>query len=104
MLPWIREQLPDPLLEIHPEEALKRGLAEGDRVRVYNERGEFETRATITEAVKKGMACVPQGFWPDSFRKGHPANLGHIVTSDVQEAIIETNYPVWDILVEVEKL
>ena len=103
-LPWIREQLPEPKLEIHPQDAAARGIEEGDVLRIYNERAEFKTHATISEGVKQGMVSVPQGYWQGNFIEGHPAHLGHIVRSEAQEAIIETNYPVWDILVEVEKV
>jgi hypothetical protein len=50
------------------------------------------------------VTSVPQGFWRAHFRAGHPAELGQIARSEVQEAIIETNYPVWDVLVQVERV
>lgn len=104
MLPWIREVLPDPLLDIHPDDAALRGIDDGDPVRIHNDRGAFETRAHVTEAVRPGVVSVPQGFWRAHFRAGHPAELGQIARSEVQEAIIETNYPVWDVLVQVERI
>lgn len=103
MLPWIREQLAEPRLEIHPRDAGARDIADDDAVRVFNDRGSFTTRAAVTEAVRPGLVSVPQGFWRAHFRSGHPSDLGHTVNSPVQEAIIESNYPVWDVLVEVEK-
>jgi len=102
-LPWILEMAPEPRLEMHPTDAAARGIAEGDVVRVFNGRGEFKTRAALSEGVKPGMVTVPQGYWRAHYLAGHPAELGHIVRNEVQEAIIETNYPVWDILVQVAK-
>lgn len=103
MLPWIREMVPEPLLDIHPEDAAARGLADGDWAQVCNDRGAFELRVSVTPGIKRGTVSVPQGFWQGSFRKGHHAELGHIVTNAVQEAVIETNYPVWDIAVQVSR-
>ncbi|MCC7411446.1 MAG: molybdopterin-dependent oxidoreductase [Gammaproteobacteria bacterium] len=103
MLPWIREQLPEPRLEMHPRDARARAIGEGDRVRVYNDRGSLSLHASLSEGVKPGMVVVPQGFWREHFVAGHFADLGHIVRNPVQDVIIETNYPVWDILVEVAR-
>ena len=103
MLPWIRELLPEPKLDIHPQDALSRGISEGDLVKVHNDRGAFETHASLSEAVRPGMVSVPQGFWREHFVAGHPSELGHIVRSEIQDALMETNYPVWDILVDVQK-
>lgn len=104
MLPWIRELLPEPRLEIHPSDAAARNVNHGDLVRVFNDRGACSLPATVSEAVKPGMVSLPQGFWRSHFRSGHHGDLAQIVRNEVQEKIIETNYPVWDILVEVERL
>lgn len=103
MLPWIRELLPEARLEIHPRDAAERGIGDGDLVRIFNERGTLCTRALVSEAVRPGLVSVPQGFWREHFAAGHPGDLGQIVRSPVQDAIIETNYPVWDVLVQVAK-
>ena len=103
MLPWIRELLPEPRLEMNPLDAEARQLLHDEWVRVYNERGSCVVRLTVSSAMKPGMVSVPQGFWRTHFRAGHHADLGHIVRNEVQENVIETNYPVWDILVEVER-
>jgi len=104
MLPWIREHRPEPLLEMHPRDAADRGIADGVMVEVWNDRGRFEVRASLNEGVKPGMLVVPQGFWRKHFRRGHFADLGRIERNAVQEAVIETNYPVWDVGVEVGPL
>jgi len=103
MLPWIREHRPDPLLELNPLDAHPRGIGDGDEVRVWNDRGSFTVTASLNEAVKPGMATVPQGYWRKHFRSGHFSDLGQVVRNAVQEAVIETNYPVWDVAVEVER-
>ncbi|MDX1430872.1 MAG: molybdopterin-dependent oxidoreductase [Gammaproteobacteria bacterium] len=50
-------------LEMHPVDAAARGLADGDRVRVWNELGEVYLRLRITEEVRAGVACSLKGLW-----------------------------------------
>jgi molybdopterin-containing oxidoreductase family molybdopterin binding subunit len=102
-LPWIRELLPEPRLEIAPPDAATRGIRDGDWVRVWNDRGRMVVRALVNPGIKPGTLAIPQGWWRRHFREGHYAELGHVVTNAAQDAIIETNYPVWDVLVEVRR-
>jgi len=102
-LPWIRELIPEPRLEINPGDAAARGIADGDWVRVYNDRGRMVVRALVNPGIKPGTLAIPQGWWRKHFREGHYAELGHVVINPAQDAIIETNYPVWDVLVDVRR-
>lgn len=103
MLPWIRELLPGPRLEMNPVDAAPRSIAEGDMVAVYNDRGRLRVRATLTEAIKPGAVNLPQGWWPKDFAEGHYSDLSHVTPNPVQEAILETNFPPFDNLVEIRK-
>src|SRR5436309_4375393 len=58
----LRKLAGEPTLEIHPADAAARGLANGDRVRVFNDRGSFQARAVVGETVKPGVV-VTQGIW-----------------------------------------
>lgn len=49
-------------LEIHPEDALKRGIVEGQMVDVYNDRGRFRAKAVFAQTVKPGVV-VSLGLW-----------------------------------------
>lgn len=51
--------------EIHPADALTRGIANGDAVLVYNDRGRLLARARITENVARGSVCIRHGAWFD---------------------------------------
>jgi anaerobic selenocysteine-containing dehydrogenase len=104
MLPYIREQLPEPRVEIAPEDARSRAIAEGDLVRVFNDRGSFVLKASLSTAVRPGTVAMPQGWSQKDFLEGHPSDLGHIPRSEAQQRMIETNYPIWDILCDVRKL
>jgi predicted molibdopterin-dependent oxidoreductase YjgC len=56
--------LPDSCIEIHPEDARKAGLSEGDRVRVLSPRGEVETICRVSGALPKGVAYFATTFFP----------------------------------------
>lgn len=49
-------------LEIHPAAAKKRGLRNGDRVRIYNELGAIHARALIVPASRPDTVVLPYGF------------------------------------------
>jgi len=55
---------PDSCIEVHPEDAMKAGLGEGDRVKVVSPRGEVETVCKISGAVPKGVAYFATTFFP----------------------------------------
>jgi anaerobic selenocysteine-containing dehydrogenase len=50
-------------LTLHPSDAKARGIADGDKVRVFNDRGGARLVARIDDAVRVGVAIFPQGRW-----------------------------------------
>lgn len=52
-----------PPLDMHPDDAAARGLHDGMRVRVWNERGEVHLPLRITDAVRPGVVCSLKGAW-----------------------------------------
>src|SRR5881296_2448942 len=52
-----------PPLEIHPDDAKKRGLRNGMRVRVWNDLGEVHLPVRVTDAVPPGVVCSLKGAW-----------------------------------------
>ncbi|HWP17815.1 MAG TPA: molybdopterin oxidoreductase family protein [Burkholderiaceae bacterium] len=58
-----------PLLEIHPEDAAARGIADGDLVRIYNDRGEYRCLARVCDRARPGVVNG-LGIW---WRKLGPA-------------------------------
>jgi biotin/methionine sulfoxide reductase len=50
---------------INPEDAARRGIAEGDVVRVFNARGACLAGATVTDAVCCGVVRLSCGAWYD---------------------------------------
>jgi len=59
---WLREAHPHRLC-IHPVDADARGLADGDLVRVFNDRGATVVRCTVTRRILPGVVNLPQGTW-----------------------------------------
>jgi predicted molibdopterin-dependent oxidoreductase YjgC len=55
---------PDSCIEVHPEDATKAGLGDGDRVKVTSPRGELETSCKISGAVPRGLAYFATTFFP----------------------------------------
>ena len=51
-----------PLLEMHPDDAAARGIADGDRLRVFNRRGEYVCHAAINGRARAGVV-VGLGIW-----------------------------------------
>jgi len=62
----LRRDEGEPTVLLHPEDATKRQIAEGDWVEVLNDRGRFTAKAVVGEDVKKG-AVVSQGIWWRSY-------------------------------------
>jgi anaerobic selenocysteine-containing dehydrogenase len=62
-LPVYLRAEPEAIVEIHPEDAAARGLAEGAPVRVWNDRGEVRYRARLSDRVPVGTVAVPFGRW-----------------------------------------
>ncbi|MCC6748656.1 MAG: molybdopterin oxidoreductase family protein [Deltaproteobacteria bacterium] len=67
------------LLEIHPEDAVARGIRDGARVRVHNQRGRLTLVARLSADLRRGVVCTPKGYWPSLADDGQNANA---TTSD----------------------
>ena len=61
-------------VELHPEDAARRGLGEGDAVRVWNDQGEVRTALRLNVDLIPGVALLPKGLWSHNTRSGTTAN------------------------------
>lgn len=102
-LDWIRELIPEPWLEISPQDASARGIATGDVIEVFNDRGSYKVKALITSEIKPGCVNQRQGWWPKHMVAGHYGTLLHMELNPAQDAISETNFAPYDNLVEIKK-
>jgi len=48
--------------ELHPDDAAARGIADGDQVRVFNDRGSFVARARVSDRTRRDLV-VAWGLW-----------------------------------------
>jgi len=59
-----------PVLEMNPDDAQHRGLADGQSVRVWNDAGELVLPLRITAVVRPGVVCSEKGAWLRTSRTG----------------------------------
>ena len=52
----------EPLLEIHPDDALARGVQDGEVVEVFNDRGRYRCKAAVSTRARPGVV-VGLGIW-----------------------------------------
>ncbi|MCD2514699.1 molybdopterin oxidoreductase family protein [Massilia sp. G4R7] len=89
----------EPHLDIHPNDAARRGIAHGDMARVYNDRGSFVARARVTDKAREGLVVGLSIWWKKLSSDGKNANE---VTS--QRLTDMGRAPTfYDTLVQVEK-
>ncbi|MEX0954075.1 MAG: molybdopterin-dependent oxidoreductase [Rhizobiaceae bacterium] len=78
--PRLSQHIAEPFLEIHPEDALKRGIHHADLVRVHNEFGSAVLRALVTSRQRPGSVFAPM-HWNDEFAP--TACVDRLVAPDV---------------------
>ncbi len=64
----------EPFIELHPDDAAARGIAQGDLVEVASARGACHLRAIVTTNTQPGVAIAPKGRWPGLTADGHNIN------------------------------
>ena len=60
---------------IHPDTAAARGIANGDVVRVFNDRGQVLAGALVTDRVAPNVLRLSEGGWYDPLEGGVPGTL-----------------------------
>ncbi|HSM50560.1 MAG TPA: molybdopterin dinucleotide binding domain-containing protein, partial [Thermoanaerobaculia bacterium] len=79
----IRRQAEPPRIAIHPDDAAARGLADGARARLFNERGELFLPIHLDWGVRPGCVAVTNGFWlgeggaVNLLSRGRETDMGH---------------------------
>ena len=70
---------PQPVF-LHPADAARRGVADGQRVRVFNDLGSFDGVADLTRDVVAGAVVCPHGRWRDQGAATINATVGADLT------------------------
>ncbi len=99
-LPKQLRQEQHPFIEIHPEDAGRRGIRTGDRVRAFNERGECELRAAVTTRARPGVVVSPSVWWNKLSPDGR--NVNQLTSQRVADMGGGATF--YDALVEVERI
>jgi anaerobic selenocysteine-containing dehydrogenase len=73
-MPRFREFEREPHLDMHPRDAQARAIGDGDKVRVFNERGSFTLRARVNGKPRPGVVVAPSVWWKKYAPDGGNAN------------------------------
>ena len=95
--PWWREIMVEPMCHINPEDAAARGIADGDKMRMFNERGECVLKAKYNAGVPQGILLHYHGWSSDAYEKGH-----YQLSSSKTDAFSD-NVCIFDVTVQAEK-
>ncbi len=87
----------EPSVTLHPEDARARGIAEGDQVRVFNDRGSFLARARVSEAARPGLVVGLSIWWPKMCPGGR--NVNAVTSQELTDMGGGATF--YDVLVEV---
>ena len=93
-------------ITLNPVDATVRGLAAGDLVRVFNDRGACLASVRISGMLLRGVATLPTGAWLDPLTPGEPGSLcvhgnPNVLTQDVGTSRLSQGPSAQSCLVEV---
>ena len=97
------------LLWMNPADAKTRGIASGDVVRAFNDRGALLAGAIVTDRIRQGVVMLQEGAWYDPDKPGEAGALCkhgniNVVTMDKGTSKLAQGNVANTALVEVEKL
>ncbi len=93
----------EPTLQMNPVDAEARGIADGDVVSIWNDRGSCKMKVFLTEGIVPGVVATQSGWTPDYTIEGNYQELTHLTLNPTEEFISQTCTAFYDVLVEVEK-
>lgn len=96
--PWFLELEDEPYVTVNPADCEARGIADGDYIRLFNDRASCVVRARYNDGTRPGMAVIEHGWEKDQFVEGFYSDLiGYNVS-----AVCANSY-YFDALIEMEK-
>ena len=106
----LRRLMPDPIVEMAPQDAASRSIAQGDWVRINSRAGTTVARAKIVSELAPGGVFGQHGWWVDG-ADGSPYDSAHPLAANLNGAIgteradpISGSIPLRAYWCEVEKL
>ncbi len=94
----LRDTEGEPHLDIHPEDAAQRKIADGDMVRIFNQRGSFIAKARVTDKARPGLVVGLSIWWKKFARDGK--NVNEVTSQRLTDMGGGPTF--YDVLVEVE--
>lgn len=100
---WFQEYF-GPVVNINPQDAEARGIATGDDVRIWNDRGEFVCTALINNSIMPGTLFMAETTYSQYYKEGF---LQNVTNAYRQERCYDMKFgpqiPFNDTLVEMKK-
>lgn len=99
-LPVFLDTEKTPRLDMHPSDAAARAIADGDKVRVFNDRGSLVLTARVSDRTREGVVVAISIWWRKLSPDSTNANMvtGQALTDMGRAATF------YDTLVEVQKM
>ncbi len=76
MIPWLRDKLRDPFVEVHPDTAKELGIYDGEWVYIENDHGKVKRKAKLSLTVHPKMINTMHGWWMPEQAGGEPNLFG----------------------------
>ncbi|MBL8171568.1 MAG: molybdopterin-dependent oxidoreductase, partial [Acidobacteria bacterium] len=99
-LPSFLKAEKEPHLDIHPNDAGLRGIKDGDRVRIFNDRGDFKAKARVTDKARPGVVVALSVWWKKL--SGDGCNANDVTSQGLTDLGAAATF--YDALVEVERI
>lgn len=96
--PHLRAIKPEPICEIHPNDAKKYGVNDGDMIWIENYMGRAQRRAIVTEMTKEGLVASDHGWWlpedknMEDYGAVHRININQLLEAKCGTSGFGTNY------------
>ncbi|MBS1812612.1 MAG: molybdopterin oxidoreductase family protein [Acidobacteria bacterium] len=97
-LPSFVQAEKEPFLEIHPDDAAARGITDGDRVKIFNDRGTFTAKARVSDKARSGVVVALSVWWK---KLTDGTNANDVTSQGLTDLGAAATF--YDVLVEVEK-
>ncbi|MCR9152172.1 MAG: molybdopterin guanine dinucleotide-containing S/N-oxide reductase [Rhodobacteraceae bacterium] len=96
-------------VRIHPHDAAARGLANGEIVRIWNDRGSCLAGIRVDEGIRPGVVQMSTGAWYDPTEPGTPGSLckqgnPNVLTRDKGTSRLGQGPTAHSCLVQIERL
>lgn len=72
---WFNEIENGPVARINPSDAESRGIADGDYVEFFSDRGHAVARTYLDANIRPGMVCYPKGLQEPQYKAGNFSEL-----------------------------